>query len=174
MVMRQLCVEPSLHHKYGRPTFDDEARRLTFATPGAKLREVLSLVRRLVFEGLVKIIIVSEFVALLDTFWDLIFSRFQEKCLSFDGRLSAKERASVVNQFLSSGSRILCLSLGAGAYGLNLAPGPTAVIVLDVWFNPAVHRQVVARIHRIGQTKPVEIYTLVTRDYLESANSPHT
>jgi hypothetical protein len=30
-------------------------------------------------------------------------------------------------------SALLCLSLGAGAYGLNLVPGPSAMIILDVW-----------------------------------------
>jgi SNF2 family DNA or RNA helicase len=43
------------------------------------------------------------------------------------------------------------------------------MIILDVWFNPAVHRQVEARIRRIGQTKPVVIHTLVTRGSMEES-----
>jgi hypothetical protein len=39
----------------------------------------------------------------------------------------------------------------------NLTPRPTTMIILDVWFNPAVHRQVEARINRIGTTKPVKV-----------------
>ena len=169
MMMRQLCVEPALYHKHGRATFDAEARRMTVEAPGTKLREALDLVRTLVFRGHQKVIVVSEFVTLLDTFKDLVKARTGEECRSFDGRLSAKDRSRVIAEFLGGEARILCLSLGAGAFGLNLAPGPTAMIVLDVWYNPAVHRQVEARIHRIGQTKPVEVYTLVTRNSMEAA-----
>ena len=169
MIMRQLCVEPALYHKHGRATFDKEARRLTVEAPGAKLREALNLVRALVFRGHQKVIVVSEFVTLLDTFKDLVKARLGEECHAFDGRLSAKDRARVIDDFLAGEGRIMCLSLGAGAYGLNLAPGPTAMIVLDVWFNPQVHRQVESRIHRIGQNKPVEVHTLVTRNSMEAA-----
>jgi hypothetical protein len=121
LIMRQLCVEPALFHKHGRPEFDDTARSLTVASPGPKLRAALDLVRRLVFEGHSKIVIVSEFVALLDTFRDLAAARLGEAALSFDGRLSAQARSRVVDEFLTGESRLLCLSLGAGAYGLNLA-----------------------------------------------------
>ena len=62
LIMRQLCVEPTLFHKHGRAEFDDTARSLTVASPGPKLRAALELVRRLVFEGHDKIVIVSEFV----------------------------------------------------------------------------------------------------------------
>jgi hypothetical protein len=82
---------------------------------------------------------------------------------------SASCSSRVVDEFLNGESRLLCLSLGAGAYGLNLVPGPSAMIILDVWFNPAVHRQVEARIRRIGQTKPVVIHTLVTRGSIEES-----
>jgi hypothetical protein len=169
LIMRQLCVEPALFHKHGRGEFDDIARALTVASPGPKLRAAFELVRHLVFEGHDKIVIVSEFVALLDCFRDLAAAKLGEKVLSFDGRLSAQARSRVVDEFLNGESRLLCLSLGAGAYGLNLVPGPSAMIILDVWFNPAVHRQVEARIRRIGQTKPVVIHTLVTRGSIEES-----
>ena len=68
LIMRQLCVEPALFHKHGRAEFDNTTRNLTVATPGPKLRAALDLIRRLVFEGHSKIVVVSEFVALLDTF----------------------------------------------------------------------------------------------------------
>jgi SNF2 family DNA or RNA helicase len=75
----------------------------------------------------------------------------------------------VIDEFLTGESRLLCLSMCAGAYGVNLVPGPTAMIILGVWYNPAMHRQVEARIHRIGQTRPVVVYTLVARGTVEAA-----
>lgn len=169
LILRQLCVEPALFHKHGRSCFDAEARRLTVASPGPKLRAALELVRRLTFEGHAKIVVVSEFVGLLDVFGDLLLDRAREPSLGFDGRLSSAERRRVVREFLEGDARIMRLSLGAGAYGLSLVPGPTAMIVMDVWYNPAVHRQVESRIHRLGQTRAVVVHTLVTRDSVESA-----
>ena len=169
LALRQLCVEPALYHKHGRDAFDAEARRLTVANPGPKLRVALDLVRRLTFEGHAKIVVVSEFVGLLDAFGDLLLERTREKSVGFDGRLSSGERRRAVREFLEGETRIMRLSLGAGAYGLSLVPGPTAMIVMDVWYNPAVHRQVEARIHRVGQTRPVVVKTLVTRDSVEAA-----
>jgi SNF2 family DNA or RNA helicase len=169
LILRQLCVEPALYHKHGRAVFDVTARRLTVAQPGPKLCAAIKLVRRMVFEGHVKIVVVSEFVSLLDVFGDLLLNCLGEKSTAFDGRLSAVARSAVIKDFLRGNTRVLRLSLGAGAYGLNLTPGPTVMIVLDVWFNPAVHRQVEARIHRLGQNKPVVIHTLVMRESIESA-----
>lgn len=136
-----------MFHKHGRPTFDDVARRATIDSPGPKLREAIQQVRSLTYEGHSKIVIVSEFVSLLGVFRGVAESRLGEKCLAFDGRLSEKDRSLVVKRFLKRDERLLCLSIGASAYGLNLTPKPTAMVVLDVWFIPAVHRQVEARIY---------------------------
>ena len=169
LILRQLCVEPALFHKFGRQNYDQETIKLTAQHPGPKLRRALACVRRLVFEGHSKIVVVSEFVSLLDTFKFMAEEHLGEVCMSFDGRLTAAARGKTIEQFLHSDSRILCLSLGAGAYGLNLTPGPTAMVIMDVWFNPAVHRQVEARIHRLGQTKKTLVLTLVMRNSVEEA-----
>lgn len=89
----------------------------------------------------------------------------------FDGTLSAQNRSDVVRRFLASDAgspRVLFLSMKAGGTGLNLVPGPTAMLVLDFWYSPAVHRQVEKRIHRRGQDKPVEIVNLVWMNTVES------
>jgi SNF2 family DNA or RNA helicase len=41
------------------------------------------------------------------------------------------------------------------------------VIHYDPWWNPAVERQASDRAHRIGQTKPVFVYKLVTEGTVE-------
>lgn len=169
LILRQLCVEPALFHKFGQAHFDQKVLEMVARSPGPKLRKALKCVRKLVFEGHQKIVIVSEFVSLLDVFRHMAVEHLGEECLAFDGRLGAAARGKIIEQFLKTDKRILCLSLGAGAYGLNLTPGPTAMIIMDVWFNPAVHRQVEARIHRFGQTKPVVVHTLVTKGSVESA-----
>jgi SNF2 family DNA or RNA helicase len=50
--------------------------------------------------------------------------------------------------------------------GLNLT-GADTVIHFDPWWNPAVEDQATDRAHRIGQTKVVTSYKLITRDTVE-------
>jgi len=87
-----------------------------------------------------------------------------------DGSTSPMERSNIVTRFLSrTGPRLLFLSMHAGGVGLNITPGCTGMLVLDLWFSPALHRQVEKRIHRRGQTEPVEIVTLIGRGTIENA-----
>ena len=41
------------------------------------------------------------------------------------------------------------------------------MFVLDPWWNPAVEAQAIDRSHRIGQTKPVMVYRLVSHNTVE-------
>lgn len=62
--------------------------------------------------------------------------------------------------------RLFLVSLKAGGRGLNLTAAEY-VYILDPWWNPAVEAQAVDRAHRIGQTRPVFAYRLITRDTVE-------
>ncbi len=64
-------------------------------------------------------------------------------------------------QFQSS----LC-RLKAGGTGLNLT-GADYVIHYDPWWNPAVEDQATDRAYRIGQTKKVFVYRLITKGTVE-------
>lgn len=50
--------------------------------------------------------------------------------------------------------------------GLNLTECNN-VILFDLWWNPAVEEQAFARAHRMGQTRTVNVYKLVTKDTVE-------
>jgi SNF2 family DNA or RNA helicase len=58
------------------------------------------------------------------------------------------------------------MSLKAGGVGLTVTEADY-VILYDPWWNPAVERQAIDRTHRIGQTKPVTAYRLVTLGSVE-------
>ena len=62
--------------------------------------------------------------------------------------------------------RLFLISLKAGGLGLNLTAADY-VFILDPWWNPAVEAQAVDRAHRIGQTRQVFAYRLITRDTVE-------
>lgn len=109
----------------------------------------------------------------------LIFSQFQKQlleiekcveergwsCLRLDGQ--TRNRQKLVDQFQSSdGPPLFLISLKAGGYGLNLTAADT-VIHFDPWWNPAAEAQATDRAHRIGQTRPVTVYRLLTRGTVE-------
>jgi SNF2 family DNA or RNA helicase len=56
--------------------------------------------------------------------------------------------------------------LKAGGLGLNLTAADY-VLHLDPWWNPAVEDQASDRAHRIGQTRPVTVYRLITKSSIE-------
>ncbi|CEY60911.1 IS110 family transposase [Streptococcus pneumoniae] len=58
------------------------------------------------------------------------------------------------------------ISLKAGGVGLNLT-GADTVILVDLWWNPAVEAQAIGRAHRMGQEETVEVYRLVTKGTIE-------
>jgi SNF2 family DNA or RNA helicase len=95
-----------------------------------------------------------------------------------DGSVRGEERFARVAKFnaVSSGSSkageasdptfVFLLSTRAGGVGLNLTAADT-VIFLDSDFNPQQDLQAAARVHRIGQTKPVTIIRLVAKNTIE-------
>ena len=71
-----------------------------------------------------------------------------------------------MDKFQNTAIPVFLISLKAGGVGLNLT-GADTVIHFDPWWNPAVEDQASARAHRIGQTKVVTSYKLITRDTVE-------
>jgi len=85
--------------------------------------------------------------------------------LYLDG--TTRNRQDLVDRFNTDPSiRLFLISLKAGGTGLNLTAADT-VIIYDPWWNPAVENQAVDRAHRIGQTKKVSVYRLVTENSIE-------
>jgi SNF2 family DNA or RNA helicase len=66
----------------------------------------------------------------------------------------------------TSGPPVFLISLKAGGVGLNLT-GADTVVHFDPWWNPAVEDQATDRAHRIGQTRVVTSYKLITRGTVE-------
>ncbi|CAN5724480.1 hypothetical protein BH11MYX3_BH11MYX3_16690 [soil metagenome] len=83
-----------------------------------------------------------------------------------DGATPAAKRKAIVGAFQAGEGDAFLISLKAGGTGLNLTAADY-VIHLDPWWNPAVEDQATDRAHRIGQTKPVTVYRLITRGTLE-------
>ncbi|WP_331460244.1 DEAD/DEAH box helicase [Desulfosarcina ovata] len=83
-----------------------------------------------------------------------------------DGSTPQKERQRRVASFQNGDGDLFLISLKAGGVGLNLTAADY-VIHMDPWWNPAVEDQAADRAHRIGQTRPVTVYSLIARHTIE-------
>lgn len=113
-----------------------------------------------------KALVFSQFVETLKRIRPAI-ERYQP--LMFTGETSDRDRRSIVEAFQpqpKSPNEVLLVSLKAGGVGLTLTAA-NQVVHFDSWWNPATMRQAEDRVHRIGQTKEVSVYTLVTKDTIE-------
>lgn len=116
-----------------------------------------------VIDGGHRVLVFSQFVQMLS----LLKESLQKESIEFcylDG--STTDRQEVVTKFQNSSIPVFLISLKAGGVGLNLT-GADTVIHFDPWWNPAVEAQATDRAHRIGQTRVVTSYKLITRGTVE-------
>lgn len=84
-----------------------------------------------------------------------------------DGSTNIADRRDMVNEFQTNPKIFaFLLSTRAGGLGVNLT-GADTVIFYDNDWNPTMDAQATDRAHRIGQTKPVGVYRLTTKDTIE-------
>lgn len=95
------------------------------------------------------------------------FGRWRIRCLRLDGSTPPASRVGLVDEFNNNHEHhAFLISTKAGGTGLNLT-GADTVIFYDHDWNPANDNQAQDRAHRIGQTKPVTVYRLISRGTIE-------
>ncbi|HEY1905398.1 MAG TPA: SNF2-related protein [Myxococcaceae bacterium] len=151
--LRQVCNDPRLLKLPGTASLP----------PSAKLERFDELVDDLLAEGH-RALVFSQFTEMLRLLEAHATAR-QIQFLSLDGR--TRDRMARVDAFnRDDGPPIFFISLKAGGTGLNLTAADY-VIHYDPWWNPAVEDQATDRTHRIGQTRAVIAYKLITRGTVE-------
>jgi len=131
---------------------------------GAKVQAFEQLALELA-AGRHKALVFSQFT----DFLALLRERLDAAGLSYqylDGSTPAAQRTHRVNAFQAGEGDFFLISLKAGGFGLNLTMADY-VIIADPWWNPAAEDQASGRAHRIGQTRPVTVYRLVTQGSIE-------
>jgi SNF2 family DNA or RNA helicase len=136
----------------------------TSTLPSAKLERARLLLRELRAAGR-RALVFSQFTSHLDLCAEA-FAADGARLLRLDGRTAKAARVKAVDAFQRGEADALLVSLGAGGTGLTLTAAD-AVVLLDPWWNPALEAQAADRAHRIGQTKPVTIFRLVSQDTVE-------
>lgn len=129
----------------------------------AKLELFRDLVREIAGGGH-RVLVFSQFVRMLGILrreLDHLGLRYEY----LDG--GTRDRAARVHAFQEDPAiPVFLMSLKAGGYGLNLT-GASYVIHFDPWWNPAAEEQATDRVHRIGQSREVFSYKLITRGTVE-------
>uniref|UniRef100_A0A671S425 Chromodomain-helicase-DNA-binding protein 8-like n=1 Tax=Sinocyclocheilus anshuiensis TaxID=1608454 RepID=A0A671S425_9TELE len=114
-----------------------------------------------------KVLIFSQMVRCLDILEDyLIHKRYLYERI--DGRVRGNLRQAAIDRFSKPDSDrfVFLLCTRAGGLGINLTAADTCVIFDSDW-NPQNDLQAQARCHRIGQSKAVKVYRLITRNSYE-------
>ncbi|KAJ7108200.1 SNF2 family N-terminal domain-containing protein [Mycena epipterygia] len=180
MQLRKVCSHPFL---FARP--DDDAWSLGRAplTPeviAAREAELLGasgkmlLLDRLLgelFRRGHKVLLFSQFTTMLDILEDWAVDMKGWQVCRIDGTTPPLERRDQMNLFQDAGDapdapRLFLLSTRAGGLGVNLTAADT-VIFYDQDWNPQMDAQAQDRAHRIGQTRPVLIFRLVSAHTIE-------
>ena len=151
MRLRQICDTPALFME----DYQGESGKLD------SLRDLLVQIA----EGGHRVLIFSQFRGMLDRIEqelpDLGLTSFK-----ITGSTPSQERQKMTKAFNQGERDVFLISLKAGGVGLNLT-GANTVILVDLWWNPAVESQAIGRAHRMGQEQAVEVYRLVTRGTIE-------
>jgi len=113
-----------------------------------------------------KVVVFSQFTGMLDIIEAWLHSS-KIDYVSLRGKVGARERNKRIQRFNTNKKcRVCCASLLAGGTGIDLT-GAQVVIHFDRWWNPAKEEQATARVHRMGQKHPVQVYKLITAGTLE-------
>lgn len=162
MQLRQVCNSPL---NFYDPFPNGEGLDETIITSSGKML-LLDRFLPALFERGHKVLIFSQFKTQLDILTDYCEYRGYNAC-RIDGGVGQKDRAQQIELFNQDPEfKIFLLSTRAGGQGINLASADT-VILFDSDWNPQQDLQAQDRCHRIGQTRPVIVYRLATKDTVE-------
>ncbi|KAF9093377.1 choline dehydrogenase 7 [Mortierella sp. AD031] len=171
MELRKCCIHPYLIQGAEdrivaeRNAISPEAQYQCLIDASGKLVLIDKLLKKLK-EGGHKVLIFSQMTRCLDLLQDYLRGRAYPY-ERIDGSIRGDMRQAAIDRFSTSpDSFVFLLCTRAGGVGINLTAADTVVIFDSDW-NPQNDLQATARCHRIGQTKPVQIYRLVTRNTYE-------
>lgn len=149
--LRQICSHPSMFIE-------------NYQGGSGKLEELIDQVETMRESGQ-RMLIFSQFTSM----HEIIRERFDAAGIAYfylDGSTKAKHRVEMTESFNAGEKDVFLISLRAGGTGLNLT-GADTVILLDLWWNPAVEDQAAGRAHRFGQKKVVQVIRFITAGTIE-------
>jgi len=131
-----------------------------------KLDELTRIFDDLAAESGRKVVVFSEWERMIR----LAADRARELELGYEllcGAVPSAKRGALLDRFRSDPDCRILFSTDAGGVGLNLQCADT-VVNLELPFNPARLDQRIARVHRLGQKRPVHVLLLIAERSIES------
>lgn len=132
---------------------------------GAKADELVTLLDEVFESPEAKAVIFSQWLRM----HELLVRRLERRKWShvlFHGGVESAKRQGLIDRFREDPSCRAFLSTDAGGVGLNLQHA-TVVVNVDLPWNPAVLEQRIGRVHRLGQTRPVQVVSFVAKGTIE-------
>jgi DNA helicase INO80 len=136
-----------------------------FVTDSGKLATLDRLLSELKAGGH-RVLLYFQMTRMMDLIEEYLTYR-QYKYLRLDGSSKIGDRRDMVMDWQTRPDLfVFVLSTRAGGLGINLTAADT-VIFYDSDWNPTVDSQAMDRAHRLGQTRQVTVYRLITRNSIE-------
>ncbi|EKD13015.1 Putative DNA helicase ino-80 [Drepanopeziza brunnea f. sp. 'multigermtubi' MB_m1] len=136
-----------------------------FVTDSGKLAKLDELLFKLK-EGGHRVLLYFQMTRMIDLMEEYLTYRNYKYC-RLDGSTKLEDRRDTVHDFQTRPEIfIFLLSTRAGGLGINLTSADT-VIFYDSDWNPTIDSQAMDRAHRLGQTRQVTVYRMITRGTIE-------
>lgn len=140
-----------------------EAKRLIYDS--AKLARLDSLLHELK-AGDHRVLVYFQMTRMMDLMEEYLIYR-QYKYLRLDGSSKLEDRRDMVMEWQTRPDIfVFLLSTRAGGLGINLTAADTVVFYDHDW-NPSNDAQAMDRAHRLGQTRQVTVYRLITKGTID-------
>ncbi|XP_064247498.1 chromodomain-helicase-DNA-binding protein 6 isoform X2 [Passer domesticus] len=176
MELRKCCNHPYLINGAEEKILEDFRKTHCPEAPDFQLQAMIQAAGKLVLidkllpkliAGGHKVLIFSQMVRCLDILEDYLIQR-RYTYERIDGRVRGNLRQAAIDRFCKPDSDrfVFLLCTRAGGLGINLTAADTCIIFDSDW-NPQNDLQAQARCHRIGQSKAVKVYRLITRNSYE-------
>ncbi|KAG1792327.1 SNF2 family N-terminal domain-containing protein [Suillus plorans] len=171
MQLRKVCSHPFLFHWPVVPGTQELVLDEQLVNASGKMMVLDRLLDEL-FRRKHKVLLFSQFTTMLDVLEDWATELKGWPICRIDGSTAPMDRREQMNKFQQGGNsldapKLFLLSTRAGGLGINLTAADT-VIFYDQDWNPQMDIQAQDRAHRIGQTKPVLVFRLVTAHTIET------
>lgn len=153
---RQSCIMPNLMRKNMEDAVDEgliENESLEALTHSSKLDAVIELILERKDNCKGKIVF-CHFQDEIDAISERLLKGGMQKVITYDGRNSGGHNLAT----LAEPADALVIQIQTGCEGLNLQTNFSEIYFVSPHWNPYVEDQAIARCHRIGQTKPVDVF----------------
>ncbi|MBL7154492.1 MAG: DEAD/DEAH box helicase [Phycisphaerae bacterium] len=132
---------------------------------GVKADELMAVLEEVFERPDTKVVVFSQWLGTHEILLDRLES-YKRNYVLFHGRIPGAKRKDLIRQFKNDPGCRVFLSTDAGGVGLNLQ-NASAVVNMDLPWNPAVLEQRIGRIHRLGQHRPVRVVNFVAQGTIE-------